>query len=339
MKKILFILIPLAIITALMVFYFTSQNTRNKTEQAIDGQKAETKFISGQEPLLKRSTLENVVSNKSIAKWGFGLAGNSLFYVDPYFSIIRRNLTSGQEQEVYKPVAKVGSVRIVSNGNSCIVQMLSNEQIQSFLLTEDSIKQLPDTITGWATSGLVGHLVDEKDRTLALNDTGLIEKRFSRGFLVSRSNEMTCHTVDYDAEALSGKVECSSNAKTFSVPVNALDSINNNDQAVLITYSHEAQGKGILYDKNGSELLRLAKIETSSALTTSEGFYVLSKPLNFESDGNEENGVAFISNSGEIKTIFDSDADGTYAFDSIGLSGGYLFLREGPMVFKIKAVQ
>jgi len=339
MKKILFLLIPLAIVIAVLIFYYTSRSQKVENTQVTSQQEAETKFISGQEPLFKRSKLENVVSNESIAKWGFGLAGNSLIYVDPYFSIIRRNLTSGQEEEIYKSATQVSSVGIVSNGKSCIVQMYAKEQMQSFFLGEDSIKQLSNTITGWAISGLTGHLVDEEKQTLALDNTGAVEKKLKRKYLASRSKEMTCQTVDYDAEALGGKIECGSNSRGFSAPIQALNGLFNNDQAVFVTYSKDAQGQGILYDKNGSELLRLSKIETSNVLTTNEGFYVLSKPIGFDSDKNAENGVAFVSNSGEIKTILDSDADGEYAFDSIGLTGGYLFLREGPMVFKIKALQ
>jgi len=339
MKKILFLLIPLAIVIVVLIFYYTSRSQKVENTQVTSQQEAETKFVSGQEPLFKRSKLENVVSNESIAKWGFGLAGNSLIYVDPYFSIIRRNLASGQEEEIYKSVTQVSSVRIVSNGKSCIVQMYAKEQMQSFFLGEDSIKQLSNTITGWAISGLTGHLVDEEKQTLALDNTGAVEKKLKREYLTSRSKEMTCQTVDYDAEALSGKIECGGNTKGFSTSVNALDGIYNNDQVALVTYTKDAGGHAILYDKNGTELLRLSKIETSSVLTTSEGFYVLSKPVDFESDKNSENGVAFVTNSGEIKTILDSDADGSYSFDSIGLTEGYLFLREGPMVFKIKALQ
>lgn len=346
MKKpfIIVLIVVLVLAAAVALFYTVKRDQVTQIQTSTSNSQAEVKQISVQSPIMKRDKLENVISNESVAKWGFAVAGNSLFYVDPYYKIIRYDIKSAKSETVYESTNAIDSVGMLSGTDSALVTISAGGETKLFLLKQDSIRQLSVTATDTASRTLAGYLVPEQDQAILFSETGKVVRKFAdregRSFGLSNSENSACLTSGYDLEKQSGKVRCTfGSGNGFEVEVDGLSNIYNNEQTALFTYSKNNIGYAVLYDTKGREMLRLSNILPSSPLATNEGFYILSKPLNFESDTNKENGVAFAANSGEIKTIFDTNADGKYTFDSMAISGGYLYLREGPMVFRAKAMQ
>lgn len=339
MKKTLLYFGILTFVLVAAVFYYNLANWQIGTKETGEGKQIKTLLVSSQKPTKKRQDLEKVISNSSIEKWGFGIAGDTLIYVNDEFSVIRKNLSTSKEDIIYKSSAGGASARVTSNGLSAVVQIFGDGRVRSFFVGEDSVKRLPDSVDGWAVSGLAGHIVKEGERSLLIEDSGMITNKFSRNYITSVSKQMVCRTLDFDEESLSGKAQCNNESNSFLFDADNIEGIYNNDQTALITYSKDAQGQAVLYNKEGVELLRLLKIVTSSVVATNEGFYIISKPTKFEDMANEENGVAFVSNKGDFRTMFDTNATNSYSFDSMIIGEKYIFLQEGSSIYKAEVLQ
>lgn len=341
MKKI-YILIPVVVIIVLgFIFYLMQKKDSGSTPEQTETQTALTvKTISGQKSENKRSNLSTIFSGDAVKNWGFAVIESKMFYVNSSFAIMRYDMANGSEKNLYQSKAKVNSVRILSNSSTALIQFFKDDGIDSFFLKTDTIRPLAVKATAQAEKTMLGYVIPENDQILLINNSGDLEKKIANTndeiLKLSYSENQSCNLKSSDRESMKSKLSCLDKAdKGFSTNITGAVDLLNNDQAVLVTYAEDGSGKGVLYDKSGNALTRLNNIDVDKSVATSEGFYIVSKPVDFDSIEIKHNGVGFIANSGELSTIVDSSATDDFAISAIAFSKNHLYMQEGSKIWKL----
>lgn len=334
-KKVFLIVGVMVLVAGVFGYYFLTN--RQNAESTTENKKTKIQTISSQKPIKSRSNFNLVLESDQVMKWGFGVIGDDIFYLDEENSIVRQNVQTGNTKKIFDLKEDFHSATFVGNQGAVMVQTFSKEKINSRLISENSIKELSvecteaviDTLSGFIAKTTDGSVfIDNAGDTANISKHGLIEN--------NRLEEVICTSLGYDREVQEGEVVCAdSGRKIFTRNFLSLSKVKSNNSTVFITTTEDARGLGILYGKSGTEITRVDGIDTSIISATDEGFYIVSKPTKFEDIENENNGLAFVSNDGTINTILDSTATGKFSVTNVIVSNNRLYIQEGRRIYRL----
>jgi len=327
------------IIIILAVIYFTTTKKQQSQKSPY-----EPVAISNQTAVAEPNNLTKVLGDSGIEKWGFGATKDGICYLAEDFSLKFFTNTDQKTQTVFRPTDVIEAAKIVSTSETCIVEYFTPEKNLLYLYSPNqAIKTLDYVPTGSISSNqnlyvimtATGQLILNSDGTTALT---INDAEGNNMFVAPTSTQNYFLVGPYNGEDYSGKLRLvENNTVKFSQDIISAAGLAANSTAALSASQNENQIYGNLIDTSGQLKAKIVDIDPSTLTATNDGFYFLTHPGGIATERASQNGIGFISNTGEVKNVISSKDESVeqYNFSAISFVDNTLYASNGDLIYKI----
>jgi hypothetical protein len=295
MKKNILIAIVVAIVVVLAVSVFTL----GKTTPA-------AKPVTDTTPATQNPVVNQIFEYSTIDEVGYGVIGDAICYIDESKNI--RLFTKNNGKTIKK--LSFETARIISNGSSCLVDIINENDFNSFLLTQDlTIKQYE----GVSTRPLLNsenYQICSDENCFLIDSNGTTVKTFSvdNAYSTPDKNNAFFEITGYNEEYIAGELLFVAGSK--KTPVANIDrpilSLHANKNMALLSMESNQHSVSILTSAETGQKYTLSDVDPSSIAIAAEGFVYASKSGDI-ADTNQANNIYQLTESGERRLILGSN--------------------------------
>ncbi len=260
----------------------------------------------------------------SIEKSGFGIIDRSICYLD-----LKKNLRlfDGKSHKIIKQLS-YENAHIISNGESCLVSLISENKFNSILLTRGiDIIQYQDLATEPQLNS--GNYRICKDENCNIVDSkGGIIKNFPSTTLIStpESDGIYFEITNYDEEYGGGYLSKVINGKASRiVEINeSVLSLYANKNMALLTTETAQFSSSLLINAKTNNKYELVDVDPRSIAKTDDGFIYASKSGDI-GEANYANNIYLLTANGERKPVLvsiESDEKTSYNINNLVFEQG-----------------
>jgi hypothetical protein len=338
-KKFL-ILLSIIVLVLIAVYFLTNKPSATSLSPA----NSAPVEITNQSPVVSQDKLHKVFSDSGIEKWGFAAINTGICYLGADFSMKFFESASGQTQTILKPNGTFNSAKVVSTSTSCLVEYFTSDKNLLYLYKPGSKPELLAlSPTEPILSNLDLYVVATTESKTVLNSDGTtlfeMPDPDRTVFAISPITKDKYFIVDsYERENYVGKLRAVDNAKEkFSADISSALGLFANDKVALSLVQNGNEVDSSLISNTGKSLGSILNVDPNTVVATPTGFYFLTQPGGIVSDRATQNGIGFVSNSGEIRNIISSKDESTeqYNFSALSFVNGSLFASSDDLVYKI----
>lgn len=328
MKKKYLIISIAAILLIVAVWSLSSSKPKTITGQIV----TEGKYNS--------ESTKNITEDQGVAKWGFGLSGSSICFVDSAgLNLMRYDMANGKKEILRKLSTPIEAVKIESSGNSCLYQMVTGQNVSTFLYNNNGIDELKGYQRGVSENNGNYILQDESGFTV-IDDSGNEIKNIpnteGKIFAVAPTSEKTFLISDYDFELRKGKVVTQQDINSQIIPAENIVAIRALGSSFLLIDQTESSFVANLFNGN-LKILELAGVDPDLIKPIPGGYLVVTKE-NAEATGKDSNGLVFIGQNGTYQTIIHSieSSEEQFSINSFVYLKGVVYFSSGEKVMSLK---
>ena len=308
------------------------------------GVKPQSTNISELPSQIDEKKLESVFEDEGVGRWGFAATPGAICFATSDMTIKRFELGSGEKETVINPEQKFDAVKLVTAGQSCLVEFFGAEKNVLYLVdTGGKANKINYDAVGPVEAKYKYYVVRTPEENVILSELGEVvqkvaDKEGEIFALAPISNENYFAVFNYDSEAKLGSLGLlETGAPLFEIDVENIYSLYANPGAAFYGYQ---EGTGLfanLVSRKGKLLKKLVNPDPGSVFATKDGFYFVTKPGGTEDLSNNGNGIGYISNSGQVNNIISSTAETEkqYSFGSVQKVGDILYASEGNAIYKV----
>lgn len=285
-------------------------------------------------------SVKRVTEDRGVGKWGFGLNGSSICFVDSAgINLMRYDMASGKKEILKTLSAQIEAANIQSNGDSCLYQLITDQRVLTVLYNSDGVEELKGYQRGVIENN-GNYVLQDQEAFIVIDGSGNEVKSIPNTegniFAVAPTPEKTFLVSDYDFELRKGKIVAQQDINNQIVPAENITTIRALGPSFLLINQIESSFTANLFN-GSSKILELSGIDPDLIKTIPAGYLAVTKE-NAENPERDSNGLVFIGQNGTYQTIIHSieSSEEQFLINSFAYSKGVIYFSNGEKVMSLK---